>query len=73
MSVLINIAENFVNIRGSFKLGLVDLGTHSSLVKLSSGKYVLLDSLTMTVEVKSQVDAMTDGGKEIEVCRRPLT
>ena len=44
-SNVIEVAEGFWNIRGSFKIaGLYDLGTHASLVRRASGKLVLLDA-----------------------------
>lgn len=64
---LIPIAEGFWNIRGSFKvLGLLDLGTQSSLVRLHSGRFVLLDCYTLEGNVADEVLARTDGGKMIE-------
>lgn len=64
---ILQISDDFWNIRGEFKLGgVLDIGTHASLVKLASGKFVLLDSYTLQGEVKSQVDTLTNDGKDIE-------
>ena len=46
---VIQVAENFWNIRGSFKVaGLVDIGTQASLVRRSDGKFLMLDSYTLS-------------------------
>lgn len=42
---IVEISEDFWNIRGSFKIGgLLDIGTQASLARLGDGRYVLLDS-----------------------------
>lgn len=64
---IIQISEDFWNIRGSFKIkGLLDVGTHVSLVRLSNGKYVFLDSYTLSDSARITVDELTDGGEKIE-------
>ncbi len=64
---MIKIAEGFWNIRGSFKIGgLLDIGTQSSLVRLGSGRFVLLDAYTLTGDVLSHVLELTHGGDDIE-------
>lgn len=64
---LIKIAPDFWNIRGSFRIGgVVNIGTHSSLVKRASGKYLLLDAYTLKGRVKRKILAETDNGAAIE-------
>lgn len=64
---VIEVADGFWNIRGSYKLrGLVELGTQTSLVRRSSGGFVFLDAYTLPDEVKRWVDAKTDGGAAVE-------
>lgn len=64
---IIQIADTFWNIRGSFRIGgLLDVGTHISLVRLESGNYVFLDSYTLDDEVLDTVGELTRGGKDIE-------
>lgn len=64
---LIQIADDFWNIRGSFRIfGFIDIGTQASLVQLRSGGYVLLDSYTLTGDVKRQVMDITDDGTAVE-------
>lgn len=64
---VVDIGEGFWNIRGSFRiLGFVDVGTHSSLVRLASGKFVLLDAYTLRGEIKRQIFELTHDGEDIE-------
>lgn len=64
---LVSIADGFWNIRGSFKImGMLDVGTQSSLVRLTSGRFVLLDAYTLSGEVERQVMDLTDQGQAIE-------
>jgi hypothetical protein len=44
MAKLIKVADSFMNIRGSFKIGPLDVGSQASLVKRKSGKWLLLDA-----------------------------
>ncbi len=64
---IIRVADDFRNIRGSFRiLGLVDIGTHASLVRLASGGYVFLDSYELRGEARREVMALTDNGDAVE-------
>lgn len=61
------VADGFWNIRGSFKVaGLVDVGTHASLVRQASGKLVFLDSYTFEGEVERELRALTKDGEDVE-------
>ncbi|MFT7126934.1 MAG: hypothetical protein ACI9HX_000611, partial [Pseudoalteromonas tetraodonis] len=65
---VIQISDSFWNIRGEFKIGgVLNIGTHASLVKLESGNFALLDAYTLTGDVKDQIDALTGNGADIEV------
>jgi hypothetical protein len=64
---LLEVADDFWNIRGSYRIGgFIDVGTQASLVRLASGKFVLLDSYTVRGAAKRQISELTDGGKDIE-------
>ena len=66
-TVMLRIADGFLNIRGSFKVGgLIDIGTQCSLVRRGNGKFVFLDSCTLGAAVQRDVDALTNGGKDVE-------
>ena len=61
------ISDDFWNIRGDFKIGgIINIGTHASLVRRGNGKLVLLDAYTLQDEVKEQVDAISNNGADIE-------
>ena len=61
------IADGFWNIRGTFRIfGLLDIGTQSSLVRLRSGRFVLLDCYTLSGSVLDEVRALTSGGEAID-------
>lgn len=64
---ILKISDDFWNIRGEFKIfGILNIGTHASLVKRSNGKFVLLDAYSMQDHIKQQIDALTDNGADIE-------
>ena len=64
---ILQIGDNFWNIRGSFKIaGLIDIGTQASLVRRANGKFVFLDSYTLDDATKREIDQLTNGGKDVE-------
>lgn len=64
---IIRIAEDFWNIRGSFKIaGLVDIGTQASLVRRPSGRFLMLDSYTLSGSLAAEVDDITGGPENVE-------
>ena len=64
---LLRVADDFLNIRGSFKVGgLIDIGTQCSLVRRASGRFVFLDSYALSAAAQREVDARTNGGKDVE-------
>ena len=64
---IITVADGFWNFRGSFKIGgVIDVGTQAALVRLASGRFVLLDSYTLSREARRLVTDQTDGGEELE-------
>ncbi|MBW1875889.1 MAG: hypothetical protein JRF48_10305 [Deltaproteobacteria bacterium] len=61
------VADDFWNIRGSFKIGgVVDIGTQASLVRRGNGKFVFLDSYTLSGEVEREVLELTNDGRDVE-------
>ncbi len=63
---VLQISDDFWNIRGSFKIaGVIDIGTQASLVRLADGKFVFLDSYTLTGSVLAQVDQLTSNGNDV--------
>jgi hypothetical protein len=64
---ILHVADGFWNIRGSYKIaGVVDIGTHLSLVRRRSGKFVFLDSYAPSEPAQRDVDAITRGGEDVE-------
>lgn len=61
---LIPIADNFWNIRGSFKIGgVVDIGTQASLVRLAGGGFVFLDAYAFSDRVGEEIEAIIGDGQ----------
>jgi hypothetical protein len=66
-SKIIELGDDFWNIRGSFKIGgIIDIGTQASLVRRANGKFVFLDSCALSAASLETIDALTDGGNDIE-------
>ena len=64
---IVQVAENFWNIRGSFRIGgVVDIGTQASLVRLASGNFLLLDSYAMSETLREEIKLILGDGGEIE-------
>jgi len=63
---ILQIADDFWNIRGDFKIGgVLNIGTQASLVRRRNGKFILLDAYTLQGEVKEQIDALSNNGDDI--------
>jgi len=67
MSVL-EVGTRFWNIRGHFKIahGLVDIGTHMSIIGIRNGRYLIVDTIPLDDSLKQQIDQLTDYGNKIE-------
>ncbi|MEM9694812.1 MAG: hypothetical protein AAGA56_19850 [Myxococcota bacterium] len=63
---VIDLGNGFWNIRGSFKVGPLDVGTHCSLVRLKSGRFVFLDACELKPETQTWVRALTGDGERID-------
>jgi hypothetical protein len=63
----IEVEDGFWNLRGSFKVaGILELGTHMSLVRRANGRYLALDACGLVPETRALLDEKTRGGKELE-------
>ena len=70
---ILSVAEDFWNIRGSFRVGgVVDVGTQASLVRLASGKFVFLDAYTLSGAPRRAVNELTAGGENVEAILVPV-
>lgn len=63
---VLELGAGFFNIRGSFRLLGVDLGTQASLVRRPGGGYLLLDACGVEGDVARWLDAVTEGGAKLE-------
>src|SRR5210317_1563676 len=64
---IVQVAEDFWNIRGSFRVGgVVDIGTQASLIRLASGNFLFLDSYAMSETVAEEIKLILGNGGEIE-------
>jgi hypothetical protein len=64
---IIEVADDFWNIRGSFKIGgVVDIKTHASLVRRANGNFVFLDSYSLGSKARAQVADIVGSDGEIE-------
>lgn len=64
---IIPTGDGFWNLRGSFRIfGLLDIGTHVSLVRLRSGGFVFLDSYTLDDDTRRWVMDLTGQGARVE-------
>ena len=63
----LQVADDFCNIRGSFKIGgLIDVGTQTSLVRRANGRFVFLDAYSLPGAVERDVRELTSDGKDVE-------
>ncbi|MBT8493003.1 MAG: DUF4336 domain-containing protein [Deltaproteobacteria bacterium] len=65
-SRVIEVADDFWNIRGTFRIGPLDIGTHASLVRRQGGKFVLLDAVELDQQTRAWIAELTDGGRDLE-------
>jgi len=58
----------FYNVRASFKLfsGILDIGTHMSLIRLKSGKFLVIDTVPLDFDLHREIDLLTESGTLIE-------
>lgn len=64
----IAIGTNFWNLRGSFTFGagLIEIGTHCSLIKLSTGKFLLIDTIKFSDQSIRELNELTANGRDLE-------
>lgn len=63
---ILQVSEDFWNFRGSYRIGgVIDVGTQASLVRLSTGGFIFLDSYSLGSEARRKVAGLTRDGKDI--------
>eukprot|EP01113_Clastostelium_recurvatum_P007111 TRINITY_DN13289_c0_g1_i1.p1 TRINITY_DN13289_c0_g1~~TRINITY_DN13289_c0_g1_i1.p1 ORF type:complete len:286 (+),score=73.87 TRINITY_DN13289_c0_g1_i1:244-1101(+) len=61
------IAPGFFNIRAPFRvLGFINVGTHMSLLRLSTGKFLVVDTVPMSAQLVQEINHVTGGEANIE-------
>jgi hypothetical protein len=67
MTHWIEVADGFWNLRGSFHIGgLINIGTHMSLIKLNNGNFLVVDTIALDDISKTELDELTSNGTLIE-------
>nr|WP_111300124.1 hypothetical protein [Paracoccus saliphilus] len=62
-----DLGQGFWTIRGDLKIGgVLNVGTQAALVRLPSGRFVMLDSYPLRGKLREQVMALTDGGRAVD-------
>lgn len=61
------LADNFWNIRGVFRVvGVLDIGTHMSVVKRDNGRFVLIDGCELDDAQRDELLALTGNGEKVD-------
>eukprot|EP01113_Clastostelium_recurvatum_P038391 TRINITY_DN5741_c0_g2_i1.p1 TRINITY_DN5741_c0_g2~~TRINITY_DN5741_c0_g2_i1.p1 ORF type:complete len:305 (+),score=51.29 TRINITY_DN5741_c0_g2_i1:24-938(+) len=61
------VAKDFWRVHADYYVfGVANIGTQMGIVKLSSGKFLLLGAVPITEKLKQEIDKLTDNGKNIE-------
>eukprot|EP01012_Entosiphon_sulcatum_P010527 TRINITY_DN1616_c1_g1_i1.p1 TRINITY_DN1616_c1_g1~~TRINITY_DN1616_c1_g1_i1.p1 ORF type:complete len:321 (+),score=67.71 TRINITY_DN1616_c1_g1_i1:62-964(+) len=65
---LTEIGPGLWNARAPFKLfkGLVDICTHMGVIRLASGRFLILDGVELKPELAAELDQLTDNGRLVE-------
>jgi hypothetical protein len=64
---VLDLGEGFYNLRGALTVrGVLPIGTHASLVRRKSGRFILLDAIDLDPEARRFVDEVTGKGDAIE-------
>jgi hypothetical protein len=64
---IVEIGPGFYNIRSGFKSfkGLVNIGTHMSIIRLNNGSFVAIDTVELDDELKAEIDQLTNNGQNL--------
>jgi len=62
----IPIGPGFWNIRSSFVIDDIDIGTHMSIIQLKSGKFVIVDTVQLNPELQNEINNLTHNGTLME-------
>lgn len=64
----IEIGPGFWNLRSSltFVFGMVDIGTHASLIRMNNGRFLLIDTVAFTSKALRELNELTQNGTLID-------
>ncbi len=67
MRSFVEVAPGFWNIKIDFKVlnGLVNICSHMSICRLSSGDFVAIDTVDLSADAKRELDVITDNGSRL--------
>ncbi|MGY4515780.1 hypothetical protein [Lysobacter sp. HA18] len=61
------LADTFWNLRGTYRVaGVLNIGTHMSLVQRSDGRFVVIDGCGLDDAQRAAVMALTDNGEKVD-------
>jgi hypothetical protein len=63
---LIPMGNGFWNVRSDFYIDGLDIGTQMSIIKLRTGRFIILDTIQLTTDLKGQIDNLTNNGTLID-------
>jgi hypothetical protein len=65
---LTQVGDGFWNIRGSFRIlaGMLNLGTHMSVCRRASGRFVIIDTCDLPPDALSELNLLTHDGELID-------
>ena len=65
---IVRITDDFWTVRGAFRiLGLLNIGTQTSIARLAGGGFALLDSYPFVGYIKREIFELTDQGRAVKV------
>lgn len=62
---LLPVHDTFWNIRASFKLAGIDIGTQASLIRCQDGSFIFLDCCQLSEDVLQSIRKLTENGQQI--------
>lgn len=64
---IVHITDDFWTVRGAFRLlGILNVGTHASLARLTAGGFALLDSYHFVGDIKVELLELTEQGQAVQ-------
>ncbi|XP_037040368.1 uncharacterized protein LOC119077304 [Bradysia coprophila] len=58
--------NGFWNVRVPFQIKLLEIGTHMSLIQLSNGNFLVIDTVALNDQLERELNELTNNGTKIE-------